>query len=79
MQPEELTEDRTETINKTVVSFLEGKHQSKTIPSCATPEKYDKTPVLIPVDITEEAVESVARKLLGSSSLGGTDSEALQE
>ena len=32
----------------------------------------------IPVDITEEAVELVARKISGSSGPGGTDSEALQ-
>ena len=55
-----------------------GKHPSKTIPSYPTLETYEETPILIPVDITEEAVESVARKLSGSSVPGGTDSEALQ-
>ena len=35
-------------------------------------------PIFIPVDITEEAVESVARKLPGSSVPGGTDSEDIQ-
>ena len=35
-------------------------------------------PIFVPVGITEEAVESVARKLPGRSGPGGTDSEALQ-
>ena len=35
-------------------------------------------PIFIPVNITEEAVESVAQKLLGGSGPGGMDSEALQ-
>ena len=39
---------------------------------------YEETPIFIPVDITEEAVESVARKFLGRSGPGGTNSEALQ-
>ena len=34
--------------------------------------------MFIPVAITEESVESVARKSLGSSGPGGTDSEELQ-
>ena len=38
---------------------------------------YNKTSIFIPVNITEEDVESVAQKLLGSSGPGGTDSEAL--
>ena len=35
-------------------------------------------PNFVPVDITEEAVESVAQKLLGGSGPGGTDLEAFQ-
>ena len=38
LQPEELVEDRTDTINKTVTSVLEEKNLSETIPSCATLE-----------------------------------------
>ena len=78
LQPEKMAEDHMGTINGTVTSVLEGKNPSKTIPSCATLEMYEVTPILIPVDITEEAVESVAQKLSGSSVPGGTDSEALQ-
>ena len=54
------------------------KNPSKNVPSCATLETYEETPIFIPVDITEEAVELVARKIWGSSGLGVTDPEALQ-
>ena len=33
-----------------------GETSEQNIPSCATLETYEKTPILIPVDITEEAV-----------------------
>ena len=36
LQPDELAEDCTGTINETVTSVLEGKHPIKTISSCAT-------------------------------------------
>ena len=78
MQPGKLAEYRTDTINETVTSVLEGKHPNETIPSCATLEPYEETPIFISVNIMEETVESVARKLPGSSGPGGTDSEALQ-
>ena len=78
MKPDKLAEYCTGTINETVTSVLEVKHHSETIPSCATLETYEETPIFIPVDITEEAVESVARKRLGISGPGGTDFEALQ-
>ena len=41
-------------------------------------ETYEETTIFIPADITEEAVESAARKLSGSSGPGGTNLEALQ-
>ena len=78
MQPDELAEDHTGTINKTVKSILEGKNTSEKIPSCATLETYTETPIFIPVNITEESVESVARKRSGRSIQGGTDSKEIQ-
>ena len=39
---------------------------------------YDGMPIFIPVNIMEDAVESVARNFLESSGNGSTDSEALQ-
>ena len=56
LQPYELAEDCTGTINETITSVFEGKCPSKTIPSCATLKMYNETPIFIPVDITEEAV-----------------------
>ena len=79
MQPDKLGADCTDMINETVTSFLEGKHPSKKNPSCATLERYEETPIFVPVKITEEDVESVARNVFGRSCPGGTDSEALQE
>ena len=35
-------------------------------------------PIFLPADITEDVVESVARKIPGSSGPGGMDQEALQ-
>ena len=57
---------------------LGGENPSKTITSCTGLETYEKTPIFIIVDITEEAVKSVAWKLLGRYSPGGIDSDALQ-
>ena len=79
MQPDKLALDKTGIINETVTSVLAGKHPHNKIPSCATLETYNETPILIPVDITEDVIKLVVRKLLGSLCPGGTDSEALQD
>jgi hypothetical protein len=39
---------------------------------------YTNTPDFVKLDVTEEAVEKVARRLSGSAGVGGTDSHALQ-
>ena len=41
-------------------------------------EAYKATPVFIPVDITEDVVELVAKKLSGSAGPGDTHLDALQ-
>ena len=46
LQPYELAEDRTGMINETVILVFEGKHASKTNPSCDTLETYEETPIL---------------------------------
>ena len=70
LQQDELAEDLTGTINETVASVLEGKHPREKIISCSTLETYEETPIFIPIDITEGAVESVAQQLLGRSDPG---------
>ena len=77
LQPDELSEDCMGTINKNAASIFEGKHQSETIPSCAALEKYEETPIFIPVDITDNSVELFVRKLSGSYGPGCTDLEVL--
>ena len=72
-KPDELADDCKGMINDTVSSFLEGKHLRKTIPSCDMLETYEETPISIPVNVTEKAVESVSHKLSGDSGPGGTD------
>ena len=78
MLPNELAEDCTGTINEVVASILEGKHPHGKIHSCAMLETYDETRIFIPVNIMEDAVKSVARKISEALDPGGTDSEALQ-
>ena len=65
MQPSKLAEDFASTINKNVTSVLKGGNYSENTPSYATLETYKEKPILIPVDITEEAKESVAQFVLG--------------
>ena len=73
-----MAEDKTGVLNETVEFVLAGKHPHKTGSSCSMLERYKETPIFIPVDITEDAVELVTRKLLCSLGPGGTDSEVLQ-
>ena len=68
MQLHRLAEVCTGTINKNFASVFEGVNLIKTIPSCATLKTYEETPIFVPVDITEEAVESVSQNVLGAPS-----------
>ena len=65
LKPDELADDLKCTIKETVTSVLEGKYHRKTIPSCATLETYEVTPIFIPLDITDKSVELVAQKNVG--------------
>ena len=66
-------------VNNTATPVFEGKYQRRTIPSRATLEMYKEMPIFVPIDITEEALEQVARNILGSSVPERMDSGALQK
>ncbi len=61
-----------------VAEALESKHQHARTPDASSLTKYPITPDFVDVDICEETVGTVARRLSGSAGLGGTDSHALQ-
>ena len=52
------------------------KAYAQNFPSCATLEMYNKIPIFIPVDITEDSVKLIAQKVSGVSGPVGMDSEA---
>ena len=78
LQPDNLAEEHTGFINETYASVFEVKHLQKNIPSCATLETYDEMPIIIPVDITEDAFKLVVQNLSGSYGPGGTELEVPQ-
>ena len=79
IQPVKLAEEQNVIINETVTSLLEGGNINKINTSWYTLETYDKIPIFITADITENAVKLEAEQtLLGYSGTGGTESEALQ-
>ena len=54
---------RKELITKPLHLSWRGRDPHKNIPSCATLERYNKIPIFIPIDITEDAVKSVTQKI----------------
>jgi hypothetical protein len=61
-----------------VAEVLESKHPSAKTPDVSVLTDYPRLPDFVDLDITDEAVEKVARRLSGSAGSGGTDSHALQ-
>ena len=61
-----------------VKTVLEQKHPPSSEPTNIAMEKYDSLPALIDVDISEETVLNVAKRLKGSGGPGGTDYAAMQ-
>ena len=67
----------TEFMDNTAAEVLAGIHPPKRKSHFSILEAYKETPVFLPMDMTEDVVESFARKLSGSTGPGGTDSEDL--
>ena len=63
---------------KIVADVQEGKHPAERKSHVSKLEAYKEKPVFITVDNMEDVIESVVRKLLGSSGTGGMNSEALR-
>ena len=63
---------------KTVIDALRDKHPPMREPGEAAMHTYNTTPSLMDLDITEDAVESVASKISGSASLSGMDAVQLK-
>ena len=78
LQPNELAEDCTGTINETVASVLEGNICKKIFFLCHMRNVQVNAYFFISVNIIKDTVKLVARKLWGDYVPGGTDSEALQ-
>ena len=69
LQPRELVEDRMGFINETVTLVLARKHPHELFYSCYTLDAYKETPICIPTEIMEEAVESFRQKIRGLMAL----------
>ena len=78
MLPGEWAKEKLAVTDKIGTEVLVGKNPPEKKPLDVMLELYESMPFFIPVYIMEEVVESVARKLPGSSGPGGMDSEALQ-
>jgi hypothetical protein len=74
LQPNDINEKTGDLVETVLIS----KHPDARIHKPESLPKYDNSPDFVDVDITEEAVEKVARQLSGSAGLGGTDSHALK-
>ena len=74
LQPNDIDEKTGDSVE----TVLRSKHPDARIPKPESLPQYANTPDFVEVDITEGAVEKVARRLSGSAGLGGTDSHALK-
>lgn len=62
-----------------VEEVLRSKHPDAKIADPSFLPKYDEVPDFVDLDITEDVVERVARKLSGSGGLGGSDAQAVSQ
>jgi hypothetical protein len=63
----------------TVLETLQSKHPDATIPEASSLQTYPSLPDFNDIDVTEDVVESVARRLRGCAGPSGTDSLSLQQ
>jgi hypothetical protein len=73
-----LPDDLDTKTNEPIIDVLWSKHPDARVPDISVLEKYETLPDLVALDITEDTVEQVARRLSGSAGPGGTDSAAFQ-
>jgi hypothetical protein len=72
-------DDIDEKTGLTVETVLESKHPDAREPGPDALTAYPYLPDFVDVDITEDTIEVVARRLSGAAGLGGTDAHALQQ
>jgi hypothetical protein len=73
-----LPKDIDEKTGDTVIEVLRSKHPDAKTPSLTSLSSYTTTPDYVGLDISEDAVKGIARRLSGTAGLGGTDSHALK-
>jgi hypothetical protein len=57
---------------------LKSKHPDARILDASKLEDYEETPDFVDLDITEEVVKQIARRLFGSAGPGGSDAQSIQ-
>ena len=75
--PKKMASDKIGVMEETVTSILAKNICTTPPPPCYMLKVYNKINIFIPVDIMEDVIELVARKILGSLGPGATDSEDL--
>ncbi len=73
-----LPDDVDEKTGESVIDVLRSKHPDARVPDASELEDYEVTPDFVDLDITEEVVEKVARRLSGSAGPGGSDAQSIQ-
>ncbi len=70
--------DTDEKTGENIFDVLKSKHPAATDPDPSEMEDYEILPDFVDLDVTEDTVEQVARRLSGSAGPGGSDAQALQ-
>ena len=73
-----MPDDIDEKSGDSVADVPASKHPDARTPEASSLHRHNTTPDFVDVDVTEDTVETVARRLFGGAGLGGADSHALQ-